>query len=251
MAIFFPDAPAVSVILPVHNGAEYVEPAIASICGQSLTEIEIIVVDDASSDATPDILAKAAARDDRIRIIRLDQNAGLPVALNTGLDVARAPLIARMDADDLSHPDRLKRQKDYMTAHPDLLLLATSVERIDANGRVFRRRSTPMTPDALRWIARFQTPVIHPTFMFRTHLPDGTAVRYGEDWDTSQDYDLCRRLLQAGACACLPDILLQYRDHPNALSSTRHLRQKELARRIAGDIQARELPSDLATGGGR
>jgi glycosyltransferase involved in cell wall biosynthesis len=138
-----PSGPQVSVLIAVYNGLPYLEAALRSIMDQTLREIEIIVVDDASTDDTPAVLARLATEDPRIRVETLTENLRLPGALNRGLELVRAPLVARMDADDIADPKRLAVQKRFMDAHPDIILCGTSIRQIDAGGTYIRTSQRP------------------------------------------------------------------------------------------------------------
>lgn len=238
--------PEVCVLLAVHNGLPYVESAVRSMMGQNLCNIEIVVVDDASTDGTPDVLKRLAGEDSRIRIVTAEKNLRLPGALNFGLGVARAPLIARMDADDLSEPRRLDIQKTYMDRHPDVILLGSSVTRIDGAGRLLRSRSTPRDDFANRWIARFQVPQIHPSYMFRRLNAQGEPLLYDTEWAIAEDYEFTTRVMQMGKLVNLPDLLVHYRQHGGATSATRHEKQKSLARQLALRVLMRDLPANIA-----
>ena len=241
--------PSVSVLLAVHNGARYVEQAIRSVMAQTLRDIEILVVDDASSDASPDILARLAAEDDRIRVLRLETNLRLAGALNHGLDHARAPYVARMDDDDWAHPNRLEVQKRFLDTHPEIDLAGASTRRMDKDGHVFRSRVRALDSFAIRWQARFLLNVSHPTFMFRTHMPDGQPVRYDAAFPLSQDHEMiCRLLLAGGQVVCLPDILLDFRFHERSVSQSRFKEQVAISKRICRNFQERELPDDIVAG---
>ena len=126
--------PDVTVLMPVRNGARYLEAAVASILAQRLRNFEFIVCDDGSTDDTPDMLARHAARDTRIRVLTLPQ-PGLVVALNHGMVEARAAWVARMDADDVAWPDRLAVQLATAAAHPEAAGIGCAWRIIDQNGR--------------------------------------------------------------------------------------------------------------------
>src|SRR5688572_5358734 len=113
------DAPPVSVVLPVYNGQQYIHEAVSSIQNQSFQDFEFLIVDDGSTDDTPAILQEFARRDDRIRLYH-QENSGLISSLNRMCRVARGLYIARMDADDISLPNRLRRQIDYLDSHSDV-----------------------------------------------------------------------------------------------------------------------------------
>lgn len=241
-----PEAPEVSVLLAVHNGARYLEEALRSVMGQSLRNIEILAVDDASTDATPEILARLAQEDPRLRILTTPENLRLAGALNYGLDHARAPLIARMDDDDISYPRRLEIQKAYLDAHPEVTLAGTSVDWLDDDAVHTRRSVRPRDSFAIRWTARFALNITHPTFMFRRVTPSGLPVRYDPEMHVGQDYDLTCRLLMAGnEVVCLPDVLLAFRRHLGSISRRKGKEQLALARGICERFQAHQLPPHL------
>lgn len=234
------------MLLAVHDGARYLEEALRSVMAQSLDDIEIVAVDDASTDATPAILARLAAEDPRLRVLRTGDNLGLPGALNLGLQHARAPYIARMDDDDVSLPGRLAAQKRFLDAHPGIDLVGTSIEEIDADGAPIGTGVQEKTSFAIRWHARFALPLTHPTFMFRARLADGSRPRYDPRWPLSQDHDfVCRLLLAGGQAVCLPQVLLRYRRHDAAVSQRRAAEQRSASREICEAFQAVELPGEV------
>lgn len=238
--------PAVSVLLATHNGARYIEEAIASIRAQTLRDIEILVIDDASSDETPGILARLAAEEPRMRVIRTPENLRLAGALNFGLGHVRAPYVARMDDDDIALPERLEVEKRFLDAHPGITLVGTSIDWIDGEGHVLRRTVRSRDSFANRWQVRFALALSHPTFMFRPVLPDGSPLRYDPACRVSQDHELvCRLLLAGGEVACLPDVLLKYRTHPASVSSRRLNEQMAVARDFCVPYQRAELPAPV------
>lgn len=239
-------APEVSVLMAVHNGERYLESALRSVMEQTLREIEIVVVDDCSTDATPQILASLATEDPRIRILTTPQNLRLAGALNVGLEQVRAPLIARMDADDLCVPHRLEVQKRFMDTHPEITLTGTSIDWIDEHGALMRRSVRGRDSFTTRWVVRFFLSISHPTFMFRPTLPDGTPLRYDAQIKLSQDHELLSRLLLNGAqIACLPDVLLSYRVHGAAVSVAKRDEQRASSKRLCTEFQRRTLPPEV------
>lgn len=241
------EGPAVSVLIGVHNGLPYVESAVRSMMEQTLQNIEIVVVDDASTDGTPDVLRRLAVEDKRIRVATLERNLRLPKTLNHGLELARAPLIARMDADDLSEPNRLEVQKRYMDTHPGVVLVGSGFHRIDENGRAFYVRKDPGDAYAVRWLARLITPIIHPTFMFRARLPNGEAPRYDPAWTHSEDYDLQVRLIDYGNLVLLPDPLVKWRAHKSSITAVSKVPQEQ-GLEISHRYSLATLPADIAEG---
>lgn len=234
--------PKVSVLLPVHNGANYVESAVRSMMAQTLREIEIVVVDDASSDGTPGILDRLAAEDGRIRVERLEPNRRLPGALNRGLELCRGEYVARMDADDLSEPTRLEVQARFLDSHPDITLVGCSVIRIDGDGKPFQTSVRAQDPFAARWMCRFMMPFRHPTFLFRRTEMD---LAYDPACTVSEDFDILARLTETRKVVCLPDVLLRYREHDGSLTGAKWRLMVEEAEKIAVPVQKTEMPAEV------
>ena len=132
--------PQVSVIMPVYNGGRYLREAVDSILNQTFREFEFIIIDDGSTDDTWSVLTDYAAHDSQVRLIQNEANIGLTRSLNKGLAVSRAALIARQDADDISMPERLARQIAFLEMHPEVGLLGTQGDFIDADGRPIEDR---------------------------------------------------------------------------------------------------------------
>lgn len=240
------DNPDVSVLLAVHNGERYLEQSMRSVMAQTLRNIEIVVVDDASSDSSPDILKRLASEDPRIRILTLEKNLRLAGALNHGLDHVRAPYVARMDDDDIAHPERLETQKRFLDSHPEIYLAAASIDWIDENGGLIRRSVRPRDSFAVRWLARFSMSSSHPTFMFRRTLSDGSRPAYDPRQRLTEDHDLVCRLLKKGQkVVCLPDVLLSYRFHAGSVSRRKSKEQAQEAKEVCEAFQREELPEGL------
>lgn len=243
-----PTNPEVSVLMPVHNGEAYVEPAVRSIMTQTLQDIEIIVVDDASTDGTAKILARLMAEDPRIRLETLTENMRLPRALNRGLELVRAPYVARMDADDIAHPTRLAVQKDYMDAHPEVILLGTSLRYIAADGEVRTQSVRPRDGVCCRWLLRFMTPIMHPTFMFRRETPPGFKLWYDPEFTVTEDHDFTTRIVQYGDIVSLSDVLLDYRQHGSSISHKNWTTQGQQSAMLTLRHCQAELPAPVLEG---
>ena len=127
--------PRVSVVMSVRDGEAFVAAALTSILRQTMTDFECVVIDDGSSDGTPALLERAASQDARLRLVRREGGGGLVAALNHGCSLARAPLIARMDADDVALPDRLARQLERLARQPSLVVLGAAAIFVDAQDR--------------------------------------------------------------------------------------------------------------------
>ena len=214
----------VSVLLPAWNAAATLEAALRSITRQTLADWECVVVDDGSTDDTGAIAERWAAHDTRFRIVR-QPHLGLVAALNDGLRHCRAPLIARMDADDLMHRERLAAQAAALADDPGLAAVGCHV-------RLFpRARLTPRMLEYETWLnglrdeadisrdAFIECPVAHPALMIRRER----LVNGYRDCDWPEDYDLVLRLLASGArIGTVPRRLLAWRDGPSRLSRSHH-----------------------------
>ena len=214
--------PRISVLLPVRDGAAYLSAALDSIVRQTLNRWELVVVDDHSSDATPCILADYACRDPRIRVIT-PEGKGLVAALNTGLGACRAMLVARMDADDISHPCRLQRQFDFLAANPDVGLVACGFRHFPRqNLRVGMRayetwQNGLVSHDLILRDLFVESPFVHPSVMFRKKLVERVGGYRECGW--TEDYDLWLRLAAAGVrFARLPEPLFFWRERPDRLT---------------------------------
>jgi glycosyltransferase involved in cell wall biosynthesis len=216
--------PRVSVVLPAFQAAATLGPALDSMRAQTLPDWELIAVDDGSTDATPAILAEHAAADSRIRVFTRP-HTGLVPALNFALNQARAPLIARMDADDLSHPQRLARQTDCLAAHPELGLVGCQIafggNPAAQAGYALHVQwlNSLLDPDTIARERFVESPFAHPSVLFRRDL----IHRLGgyRDGDFPEDYELWLRWLDAGVrMAKVPATLLTWNDSPDRLSRT-------------------------------
>ena len=218
------NGPAVSVLMPVRNEARYLSQAIDSIRRQSLGDWELVAVDDGSADATPDILAAAAVADSRIRFLRTPER-GLVPALNHGLAACRAPLVARMDGDDISHPARLEHQLRVMTESDDIDLVACSFRHFPRHGLktgmlAYEAWQNALLGHELVTADLFvESPFVHPSVMYRRD----TVVAVGgyRDMGWAEDYDLWLCLAATGArFARIDKPLFFWRDRPERATRT-------------------------------
>ena len=211
--------PRVSVVLPVWNGAAFLEEAIASVLAQTLSEFELLIMDDGSSDESAVIALELAATDARVRVIQLAR-VGIAAALNTGIRLARAQYIARMDSDDISLPPRLQRQVEYLDLHPSCVVVGSDAEVIDREGRCIGRTQVPYTHDGIRrkLIAGYGGALVHPAVMMRKDAVVAVGG-YRAYRSPSEDRDLWVRLIEVGQIVNLPETLLRYRRHHNSIGS--------------------------------
>jgi len=203
--------------MAVRDGAPWVREAVASILAQTAEDLELIVIDDGSTDATPALLGDA--RDPRLRLER-QETQGLTRALNRALGLARAPLVARLDADDLALPERLARQRAFLDANAEVGLLGTAAREVDGAGREVRVVSPPQDDAALRRALIRENPFVHSSVMLRRALCEG-AGGYDERLPVAQDYDLWMRMSRITRMACLPDALVVRRLLPGRISVER------------------------------
>jgi len=236
-------APLISVVLPVYNAAAYLQTALDSITAQTLTEFEIIAVNDGSTDGSRDLLLRHAARDPRLQIISRP-NTGIVGALNDGLAAARGEFIARMDADDEAAPTRFARQVDRLRAEPGLVALGSAVTFMDAAGRSVQSCPRPLDHAAIEQalLAGDGGALIHPAVMFRA-----AAVRavggYRGATQYLEDLDLYLRLARIGTLANLTEPLLRYRVHPGSINFTKQAGRHAVKLRVLREAYAaRGLP---------
>jgi glycosyltransferase involved in cell wall biosynthesis len=211
------ERPAVTVLMAVYNGQAHLREAVKSILGQTFPDLEFVIVDDGSTDGTADILDTFA--DKRIRRLRNERNVGLSESLNRGLDEARAGLVARQDADDISEPVRIERLVAFMDTHPNYALIGSAYRTIDAEGRSVADRSLPCDPLTLRWHLLFYCPFVHGSVMFRRSAVD-ELNRYDTSLAYSMDRDLWSRLALRRPIGNLPDVLFRYRVSDVSLTAT-------------------------------
>lgn len=211
--------PRVTVLLPVYNGGPHLRASIESVLSQSLADFELLVVDDASVDETPEVLDEYARGDDRVRLLRNEQNLGLTATLNRGIRESTAPYIARQDADDLSHTGRLAAQVAHLDSHPEVALLGCAYRRIDDSGAVDGLRPVPTRSTAIRWRLLFISAFAHSSMMIRRSVLEEVGV-YDETFRYAQDYELWSRICREHRAEALPDALVDYRRSLSSLTAT-------------------------------
>jgi glycosyltransferase involved in cell wall biosynthesis len=205
------------MLMPVHNGAPWVTDAVASVLAQTAGDLELIVIDDDSTDATPEILG--GVRDARLRFER-QARLGLTRSLNRALALARAPLVARLDADDVALPERFARQRAFLDAHPDVGLLGTGAREVDAAGREVAVVVPPTDDAAIRRTLIRRNPFVHSSVMLRRELVL-RAGGYDETLPVAQDYDLWMRISRVTRLANLAEPLVVRRLLPGRVSALR------------------------------
>jgi GT2 family glycosyltransferase len=209
---------AVSVLMAVHNGARFLESSVASVTHQSLSDWELVIVDDGSTDATADIIS--GFDDPRIRHIRLPSRSGLPAALNRGLAACSGELVARFDADDLCMQTRLEEQVAELERRPTVGVLGAWARVIDEDGASLGALETPVGPAHVYRRLRWRNALIHPSVVFRRQLVV-RAGGYNERALRFQDYDLWLRMAALAELDNVPRTLVAYRVHASQQSRGR------------------------------
>jgi hypothetical protein len=222
--------PSISVVMAVYNGERWLAETLASLSGQTFGNFEVVIIDDGSTDGSAAILAAAAARDDRYRVIT-QANRGLVSALNRGLAEARAPLIARLDADDVAEPERFARQVAYLRAHPEVAVVGSAIRIIDEDGAFRRLQPYPCGAASVAAALLHGCALAHPAVMMRRAAVLAVGG-YREAFRHAEDYDLWLRLSETHALDNLPEPLLRYRQHGTSVSF-RHRQQQALASFVA------------------
>lgn len=231
----------VSVIMPVYNGQEFLAEAMSSVLHQSFRDFELVVVDDCSTDSTPEIVRGFA--DGRVRYLRNSTNQGLTKSLNIAWSAARGEYLARMDADDVSLPERFLRQVEFLDSHPEVAVVGCAAEFFGSFESVVR----PLTShDAIRCQMLVNCPMVHPTVMLRRAEFDRLDLRYDPKCAKAQDYDLWSRAVHEVRFANLPEVLFRYRVHGNQVSVTGSVEQTAVADRVRSRLIGR-LVSGLST----
>jgi hypothetical protein len=221
------DGPLISVVLPVYNAEKYVREAVESVLSQTFSNFELIVINDGSTDGSGDILRELAAKDQRIVLVDRP-NRGLVSTLNEGIALARADLIARMDADDVALPERFAEQYRRMSESPTLGVIGSFISLVDAEGKTIRQGVYPISERDVSEFLEAGCPFAHPTVLMRREAVLA-AGGYRKAFSHAEDYDLWLRIHELGyGLFNLPKPLLKYRIHDTNVSLV-HREQQELA----------------------
>ena len=249
--------PDVSVVMPVRNAAETLESALASVLASRSVELELICIDDGSNDASGKLLDEAAARDQRLRVIHTPPRGIVP-ALNLGLERARAPLVARMDADDEVLPERLSAQAEHLERHPQHCLVGCQVECFRRGGlgegyRIYAEWVNRLVePEEIVRQVFVECPVPHPTWTFRRDVIRELGGYRELGWP--EDLDLLYRILESGAgVGKLGQVLHRWRDHPRRVSRVSPVYGREAFARVKAHFLPRlhPMPAAVVWGAGR
>lgn len=242
--------PRVSVVMPIYNAMPYLGQAIDSILRQTYTDFQIMAIDDGSDDESWSVVRERAERDHRVEPIQIE-HSGIVAALNRGLEAARGEFIARMDADDISRPNRLAQQVAFLDRHPDVVAVGTDLLRIDDRGGAIGKMGVAVDHEAIESVMlRGQAGAMtHATTMWRRAVLDACGGYYQQWAQHAEDLELFLRMAEQGRLANLDCVLYEVRKHTSSvthLESERHLYR--LKQRIVNQARARrglELISKL------
>lgn len=225
--------PAISVAMSVYNAERFLVPAIESVLAQDFADFEFLILDDGSTDGTAAIVDRFAQHDPRIRAITRE-NRGLVASLNELIAAAQAPIIARMDADDICRPDRFGKQMRFLAENPDYGVVGSWTEDIDANGKPYHitGKDHPPTYEAFLEAIEHGWPLLcHPAAMLRRTVVEAVGGYHGA-FRHCEDYDLWLRLASVTRLASIPERLLRYRHYPDQVSS-RHATEQQIGAAVS------------------
>lgn len=222
--------PKISVVMPAYNAEKYVSEAITSIISQTFTDFEFIIINDSSADSTKQIIESFS--DPRIKLINNERNQGVAQSLNIGISAAKGKYIARMDADDISLPERLQTQFNFMERNPDIDICGSWIETFGDRNEIVKK---PLVHSDIRDTTFFSCSMTHPTVIFKRDL----NIQYSSDFPRAEDYDLWCRKINELKFANIPEVLIRYRLHEYQVSSANKSNQD----RDADAIRIRNLYS--------
>ncbi len=215
-------APKVSVVMPVFNGASFLDSAIESILRQTFLDFEFILINDGSTDRSVEIIRSYS--DPRIRLLHNEKNVGLAAVRNRGIDEAQGEFIAWLDCDDISLPTRLEKQVRFFESSPQIGLCGTWVRTIGSSGEHEWRN--PTDPEFLRCRMLFDDPVATSSIMVRRQCLTDFQLRFDLEYPPAEDYELWERLSRHCRVSNLPEVLTLYRFHEGQTSMAKTEQQK-------------------------
>lgn len=218
----------ISVLMPVYNSENYLKDSIESILNQSFTDFEFIIIDDASKDKSWEIIKEYEKKNKNIVALQNILNIGTTKSLNKGLSIAKGKYVVRMDADDWSYPDRLKKQYNYMEKNLDVGVSGGTIEICDKNLTTLNVREYPLTDIAIRKIIFRFSPFAHSATIWNRKMMKGTGG-YNENIPVSQDCELYFNVGKSSRFGNLRDKLIKLRMHKDSVSISKNFQQEKYA----------------------
>lgn len=222
-----PPSPVVTVLMSIYNAEAYLRETMDSILGQTFTDFEFLIFNDGSTDTSAAIVRSYA--DPRIIFIDYEVNRGYCFNFNEGLAVARGRYLARMDGDDVAHPERLAKQVAYLEDNPGVGLCGSAVRYIGASSGIVE---LPVDNQIIRQTLWLRNAFFHPAIIMRVSILHTHSLRYNVDYEPAEDYKLWTEMSMVTEVHNLPDVLLDYRIHPHQISRQQSLKQQQVTAQI-------------------
>jgi glycosyltransferase involved in cell wall biosynthesis len=234
--------------MAAYNSAPYIGASIQSVLAQTYRDFELIIIDDASTDATPDVISQFD--DERIVALRNDTNLNSSGARNRALDIAQGKYIAIADGDDICLPQRLEKQVAYMESHPTIGVLGTQYRTINAHGKQTNRAfRLPLSHNQIVWGLFTDFPLSHTSVMIRASAFDAAGRHYHPSLPSAEDIDLWMRMLFVTRFANLDEVLIHYRDWSQSQSRASNATQRQgtmdIFAEVASKLMGRPIPREL------
>jgi glycosyltransferase involved in cell wall biosynthesis len=222
--------PIVSVIMAAYNSEHYISEAINSIINQTFKDFELIITNDCSTDNTANIIS--SYDDHRIKVLNNETNKGAPYSRNRAIMSAKGKYLAILDADDISLPDRLKEQVDYLEKHKEIDIAGSYVYQVNQNGLKTRTIKAPIKDDQIKSSTFFRCSIVHSSAMIRYRFFIENNLFYDESYPSSQDYEMWSRAILSGKIHTLPKFLTLYRQSETQMSNKQSKTQQTQAERV-------------------
>jgi glycosyltransferase involved in cell wall biosynthesis len=218
--------PEISVIMGAYNGGLYIRPAIDSILEQTFRDLEFIIINDGSLDNTREIIVEYAKKDSRIVFVDNKKNIGLTRSLNEGLKIAKGKFIARMDADDISLPQRLERQVKFFESNKNAGAIGSWYYIINEKGKIIKNCQPPTSIIQIKKAFLNSAPIIHSSLMIRKKALEDVGF-YDVEFRYAQDRDLLLRIAKGYELMVVPEYLVEYRNNKDSISLQKEIEQKK------------------------
>lgn len=210
--------PIVSITLPIYNAEKYLLDCLESIASQTYENFELIAIDDCSTDNSFEILTKFAKNKPWVKIYQNNTNLGVSPTFNRAISIAKGKYIARMDADDIMLPNRLKLQVDYLKKHAQIVIVGGQCEIIDSHSNIIGHKTFPQTHTEIKDMLFRTVPLQQPTIMINTGLLPKNFLYGNKIFSPAEDYGLFFSALKYGELANLPETTHKYREHTTNIS---------------------------------